>query len=181
MAEREPVSAENITFQYEGGTLLTADAARVIPWAEARTRLAEARFYWLATVHQDGRPHVRPVLAVWADGTLYSSTNPTTRKGQNLTQDSRFAITATTDGLDLIVEGEATRVSDEARLQGVADAYISKYGWPVTVRDGAFDAPYGAPTAGPPPYHVYELTPMVVFGLGTGETFAPQTTRWRFS
>jgi hypothetical protein len=32
----------------------------------------------------------------------------------------------------------------------VAEAYAAKYEWPVTVRDGAFDAD-GAPTAGPPP------------------------------
>ena len=34
-----------------------------------------------------------------------------------------------------------------------------KYGWPVVVEGGAFQAPYGAPTAGPPPYLVYEAFP----------------------
>jgi nitroimidazol reductase NimA-like FMN-containing flavoprotein (pyridoxamine 5'-phosphate oxidase superfamily) len=170
MAGKEPLSAEP----------LTADAATVIPWAEARTRLAEARFYWLATVHPDGRPHVRPVLAVWVDGALHSTTNPTARKGRNLARDSRCAITVRSEGLDLVVEGEAAKVSDEAKLQRVADAYVAKYEWPVTVREGAFDAEYGAPAAGPPPYEVYEVTPSVVFGFGTDETLAPRTTRWQF-
>jgi hypothetical protein len=58
----------------------------------------------------------------------------------------------------------------------------------VTVRDRAFYGD-GAPTAGPPPYAVFELPPAVTFGFpgvtGTDEKgkgnvrfFSP--TRWRF-
>ena len=47
----------------------------------------------------------------------------------------------------------------------------------MTVRDGAFYAD-GAPTAGPPPYEVYEVTPATAFGFPTDETFT--ATRWRF-
>ncbi|NDJ84523.1 MAG: PIG-L family deacetylase [Chloroflexi bacterium] len=36
-----------------------------------------------------------------------------------------------------------------------------------------------APTAGPPPYAVYAVTPTVAFGFGTDKTFSP--TRWRFA
>jgi hypothetical protein len=82
--------------------------------------------------------------------------------------------------MDLVVEGNAARVENETRLVAVADAYQEKYGWPATVRNGTFDAPYGAPTAGPPPYVVYEVTPRVVFGFGTDEELAPRSTRWRF-
>lgn len=170
MTGKEPASAE----------LMTADAATVIPWSEAQTRLAQASSYWIATVHSDGRPHVRPVLAVWVDGSLFSSTSPTARKGRNLARDSRCSITVASEGLDLVVEGHAAKVSDEAVLQRVAEAYASKYEWPVTVRSGALHAAYGAPTAGPPPYEVYEVIPSVVFGFGTDETFAPRSTRWRF-
>src|SRR6266542_4439090 len=49
------------------------------------------------------------------------------------------------------------RVSDEAKLHLVADAYASKYEWPLTVRDGAFFEEYGAPSAGSPPYDPYEI------------------------
>jgi hypothetical protein len=76
-----------------------------------------------------------------------------------------------------VVEGTAAKVSDETRLHRVAEAYWAKYGWQVTVRDGAFYAD-GAPTAGPPPYEVYEVTPAMAFGFPTDETFSP--TRWRF-
>lgn len=171
MTSKEPESAE----------LLTAEATTVIPWPEAQARLELASSYWIATVRSDGRPHVRPVLAVWVDGSLFSSTGPTTQKGRNLARDSRCAITVDSEGLDLVVEGHAVKVNDEAKLKLVAEAYASKYEWPVTVRSGALHDAEGAPTAGPPPYEVYEIVPSVVFAFGTDESFAPRSTRWRFS
>ena len=160
--------------------MLTGADVEPIPWAEAEARLAGERFYWLATAHPDGRPHVRPVLAVWVDGALYASTNPTARKGRNLDHDPRCSVTARTGDLDVVLEGTARRVTDDETLVRVADTYRDKYGWPVEVRDGAFDAPYGAPTAGPPPYRVYAITPVQVFGFGTDDALGPRTTRWRF-
>jgi hypothetical protein len=77
-----------------------------------------------------------------------------------------------------VLEGEAARTTDEAGLRRVADAYASKYDWQVTVRDGAFHDAEGAPTAGPPPHDVYEVTPTSVFGFGKDGTFSP--TRWQF-
>jgi nitroimidazol reductase NimA-like FMN-containing flavoprotein (pyridoxamine 5'-phosphate oxidase superfamily) len=147
------------------------------PWAEARNRLADADSYWLATVRPDGLPHLVPVLAVWVDGALHFVASPTSRKAKNLARDAHCVITARREALDLVVEGTAAKVSDEARLHRVAEVYMTKYGWPVTVRDGAFYAD-GTPTAGPPPYEVYEVAPTMTFGFPTDETFSP--TRWRF-
>ena len=162
------------------GEVLTGEDVEPIPWAEALARLRDARFYWLATVHADGHPHVRPVLAVWVDGVLCSSTSPKARKGRNLAADPRCAVTVRTDDMDVVLEGTAARVDDEETLTRVGGEYRSKYGWPVEVRDGAFDAPYGAPTAGPPPYVVYAVTPVQVFAFGTDDALGPRTTRWRF-
>lgn len=169
MSEKDPVSED----------ALVNDHAEVIPWALARTRLAEAAWYWFATIRPDSRPHVRPVLAVWVDGALHTTTSPTTRKGRNLTGDARCAITVASDDLHLVVEGEATRVNDAIRLHRVAETYASKYEWPVEVRHGAFYAD-GAPTAGPPPYDVYEITPAVAYGFGVDEILGPRSTRWHF-
>jgi nitroimidazol reductase NimA-like FMN-containing flavoprotein (pyridoxamine 5'-phosphate oxidase superfamily) len=168
MAANEPVAARPYN----------ADERRPLPpWPEARRRLAEARTFWLATVRPDGRPHVVPVLAVWLDGALHFTSNATARKARNLARSSRCVVTTGAPALDLVVEGEATRVRDDAKLQRAAEVYASKYGWRVTVRDGAFHAD-GAPTAGPPPYELYEVTPTTVFGFGTDETLG--ATRWRF-
>ena len=166
MAERQP-RAES----------LGAGAASPAPWATAARRLAEGQVYWLTTVGPSGRPHVRPVLAVWLDAALHFSTRATSRKGKNLLRAARCAIAVDSPPLHLVVEGEAARVSDEARLQRLADAYATKYGWPVTVRDGALYGD-GAPTAGPPPYAVYAVAPTTVFGFGADESFS--ATRWRF-
>jgi nitroimidazol reductase NimA-like FMN-containing flavoprotein (pyridoxamine 5'-phosphate oxidase superfamily) len=170
MSESEPRSAEAIA----------VDATTALRWDEACTCLAETHDYWLATIRPDGRPHVRPVLAVWVDSALHTTSSPAARKSRNLGRDARCTITTHTYGLDVVVEGSAAKVGNEAKLHRVADAYRAKYGWPPTVRDGAFDAPYGAPTAGPPPYEVYEVTPVVAFGFGTDETMAPRSTRWTF-
>jgi hypothetical protein len=58
-------------------------------------------------------------------------------------------ITVASTGLDLVVEGEARRVSDETRLQRIADAYAVQ-GWHPTVRNSVFYADDEAPGADPP-------------------------------
>ena len=91
-----------------------------------------------------------------------------------------MSFAARTDDMDVVLEGNATQVTSEAVLQQIAEAYRAKYSWPVTVTGGAFDAPYGAPTAGPPPYLPYEITPSAVFAFGTAEGYGSRTTRYRF-
>lgn len=150
-----------------------------MPWSEAQRRLAGAQTLWFAT-SAGGRPHVRPVLAVWVDGKLHTTSGPAARKARNLTDDDRCSFSVGAESVDVVYEGTARKVVDHDHLQRVADAYREKYGWPPVVVDGAFDAPYGAPTAGPPPYEVYEVTPTVVYGLGTDEEHAPRSTRWTF-
>ena len=151
-----------------------------LSWAEARAVVAESRFFWLATVHPTGRPHVRPVLAVWVGERLCTTTGRMAQKGLDLERDPRCSVTVRTDRMDVVLEGVAAPVTDPVEVERVAEAYRFKYGWPVTIVDGGFDAPYGAPTAGPPPYRPYGITPTVVFGFGTDDETAPRSTRWRF-
>jgi hypothetical protein len=117
------------------------------------------------------------VLAVWVDGGLYFCAGPATAKGRNLARDPRCVLATGDDAADLVVEGHAAKVGDDAKLQQVAEVYAAKYDWRVEVRDGAFHAD-GAPTAGPPPYEVYAATPTTVFAFGTDESLSP--TRWTF-
>lgn len=79
--------------------------------------------------------------------------------------------------LDLVVEGTAARVTDEATLERVAER-AREGGWPATVKDGAFTAEYSAPSAGPPPWDLYVMTPHTAFGVATAEPYG--ATRWRF-
>jgi nitroimidazol reductase NimA-like FMN-containing flavoprotein (pyridoxamine 5'-phosphate oxidase superfamily) len=167
--EREPVAEQ----------MLSTDDAAVTPWSEVRERLTDESTHWLATVHPEGRPHVVPVGAVWLDGAVYFTTGQGTRKGKNLEQNSHCAITFASRGYDLVIEGEAAKMRDEDKLRRLAEVYTSQ-GWPATVRDGAFDAPFSAPTTGPAPYDVYEVTPTIAFALGTTEETVNLCTRYRF-
>src|ERR687883_407819 len=51
-------------------------------------------------------------------------------------------------------------------------------GWPAQVEGDAFTAPFNAPSAGPPPWHVYRFTFHTVVGVATTEPYG--ATRWRF-
>ena len=179
MAGKEPV-AEPVPSSEHWMTAdaFNADEAGVTSWPDARSRLARGRTYWLATGQADGRPHVMPVLAVWLDQALFFVAAPSSRKAQNLARNPHCVVTVNAEALDMVVEGSARKVNSETKLRRVAGAYASKYAWHVDIRGGAFYGD-GAPTAGPPPYEVYELTPSVVFGFGTDGTLSP--TRWRFA
>jgi hypothetical protein len=148
------------------------------PWEDVSTRLAQGPdpSYWLATVREDGRSHQRPIWAEWVAGTLYFSSG-NTLKSKHLARDPRCSIAIGAEGLDLVIEGKAHRVTDESELHRVRDRYADK-GWAPTVRDEAFHDILGAPTAGPPPYLVYRIEPVVAYGFPHQETDSP--TRWRF-
>jgi hypothetical protein len=173
MTEQQPMSADAIA-----GDATTRSTP--MGWDDARSVVADAQFYWFATTGPSGAPHVRPVLGVWVDGRLYTTSNPARRKARNLQANAQVAFTVREPGVDLVLEGTAERVRDHATLEAVAKAYHDKYGWPVTIEGDAFDAPYGAPTAGPPPYEPYEVTPSTVFAFGTDDEQAPHSTRFRF-
>ncbi|MGH8915424.1 MAG: pyridoxamine 5'-phosphate oxidase family protein [Acidimicrobiia bacterium] len=132
---------------------------------------------WLATIDPDGSPHVMPLGALWVDDAYYFASGPGTRKSRNLATDPRCVITMATYDFDLVVEGEAARVSDEDELERIA-AVFGAGGWKPTVRDGAFYADYSAPSAGPPPWHLYRTSPQRMYALGAAEPWG--ATRFDF-
>jgi hypothetical protein len=79
------------------------------------------------------------------------------------------------EGLDVVVEGDAVQVTDDAKLGRIADLYESKYGreWRFGVRDGVF-----VPEDGEGVALVFEVAPRKAFGFGKGNEFSQ--TRWRF-
>jgi nitroimidazol reductase NimA-like FMN-containing flavoprotein (pyridoxamine 5'-phosphate oxidase superfamily) len=151
----------------------------VIPWTQAVTGLDEgvSHTFWLSTVRPDGRPHLMPVGGLWLDGRLYFCTGAGTRKGRNLAHSPECTLGISTTGLDIVIEGTATIITDEDRLRHLAEVYGSN-GWRPSVRDGAFYAEFAAPSAGPPPWDVYEVTPARAFGMSTAEPLAAM--RWQF-
>lgn len=151
-----------------------------IPWSRVEQQLGggqEHETYWLATASPDGRPHVAGTGAIWSDGKIYVVSGPNTRKSRNMRANPRCVLSVSLRDVDLVVEGTAAMVKDPTKLERVAKLYRDR-GWPVETRDGAFVAPYSAPSAGPPPWDLYEVTPVAATGVASAD---PQgATRWRF-
>jgi hypothetical protein len=151
-----------------------------IPWSRALEALESGhptQTTFLATTRPDGRPHVAGVGAVWDSGKVYFVSGAGTRKSRNVAHDAHCAIAMPYTGIDLVVEGRAERVTDDETLQRLAKRYADG-GWPATVKDGAFTHEYSAPSAGPPPWDLYAVTPTTVFGVLAAEPGG--ATRWRF-
>ena len=134
---------------------------------------------WLATINPDGSPHVTGIGALWAEGCFWFETGRGTRKGRNLARDPRCTLSVAAREFDLVVNGEAAPVTDPGTVAAMAARWAAE-GWPAQVDETglALTADYSAPSAGPPPWHVYRLTARTATAVGT---VAPGgATRWRF-
>jgi len=169
MTAQSPIGEVDNRFSSEG--------AEPVAWAVASEQLQKAETYWLTTVRRDGRPHVTPLIAVWDADALHFCTGPDEQKARNLEANARCAATtgnnAIGEGLDIVIEGEAIRVTDGDRLQRLADAWQAKYGdeWHFDVGDGMFRHEAGDAL-------VFEIAATVAFGFSKGEPYGQ--TRWRF-
>jgi hypothetical protein len=125
---------------------------------------------WLTTINPDGSPHVTPIGIVVVDGVWYFNSGAATRKSRNIARDPRCVVSIATHPFDLVLEGTATCVVDAAELAAVATEFAAQ-GWPAQVDGDALTAEFSAPSAGPPPWQVYRLTPATVFAFGTAEPY----------
>jgi uncharacterized pyridoxamine 5'-phosphate oxidase family protein len=156
----------------------SAADAKPTDWNDARRALSEARIYWLTTVRHDLHPHVTPLIGLFIDDTFYFCTGPTEQKAKNIVDNSNCAVVTGCNtyeiGLDIVIEGNAERVIEEARLLELATEFESKYGqeWRFDVRDSAFHHAGGEAW-------VYEVAPSKVLGFERGD--AAGQTRWRFA
>jgi Pyridoxamine 5'-phosphate oxidase len=171
VSEREPV-VELQAFSSPGAT--------ETPWARGRKELVDAHLYWLTTVRPDGRPHVTPLIGVWSDGGLYFCTGPAERKAKNLSQNPNCILTTgrndLDDGLDVVAEGEAAVVGDEAELDRLAGVFEAKYGARFTAPGGTWFGLGDEIRTGR--VVLYRVPPSTVFGFGKGLQYSQ--TRWRF-
>ncbi len=139
-------------------------------WAAAREVLEASQLSWISTVRADGRPHVTPLVAVWLDGALHFTTGATEQKGVNLTTNPNVVLTTgcnTWDqGLDVMVEGEARRVTDRATLERLAAAWRTKWdgSWQFEVTDEGFHHDAGGQAL----VFAVEPTKVLAFGRGVG-------------
>lgn len=153
-----------------------------MPWSRAVEALGEGSLgpevpFFLGTVGPDGRPHSAAIGAVPHDGTLYFTSGPAARKTRHLTERPAVTISARLDGIDVVFEGRAVRVTDPATIDAVAAVYAAS-GWPAS-RDGdAVTAPYSAQSAGPAPWFLYRLDVERAIGVATKPPHGASS--WRF-
>jgi general stress protein 26 len=95
----------------------------LLPWSWAAERLASARNYWIVTAGAPG-PHAAPVWALWHDGAIVFSTDPSSRKARNLASDPRVVVHLESGDEVVIVEGQ---VEPYTAGREVVDAYERKY------------------------------------------------------
>jgi pyridoxine/pyridoxamine 5'-phosphate oxidase len=147
-----------------------ADGLPPVDWAAIVAKLDAAsapaadamnsRTTWLATVNEDGRPHVTAVGALWVDGAFWFQTGAGTRKGRNVARDARCSIAVSIAGADVVVEGDAVRVTEPGDVARLARAWAEQ-GWPAEPDEtgSGITAPFNAPSQGPPPWNVYRIEP----------------------
>jgi len=133
---------------------------------------------WLATINADGSPHVTGIGALWADDALWFETGEQTRKARNVARDPRCTLSLATREFDLVVEGDAQQIRDPEIVARMAALWAEE--WPCRVDETgtALTADFSAPSAGPPPWHVYRITPRAATALAIVEPGG--ATRWRF-
>src|SRR6201994_5081227 len=99
-------------------------------WDQARSALETAELTWLTTVRADGRPHQSPLVTVWLDDALHFSTGTGEQKSVNLRATPHVLLTVAgrdwDKGLDLVVEGDAVQVTDDATLRRLDPASATR-------------------------------------------------------
>lgn len=147
-------------------------------WSEAVAVLTRAEVFWLSTVRPDGRPHVTPLIGLWSDDALHFCTGPAERKARNLATNPEVVVTTGTNtlhqGFDVVVEGRADRVTDEARLtrpHGTLGGEVRR-GLALRGPRGRVRQRCGGRA------EVFEVVPRTAFGFAKGEPYSQ--TRWRF-
>src|ERR1700722_19073322 len=155
-------------------------AAVAVEWEETQRVLAAAELFWISTVRTDGRPHVTPVVAAWFEEAVWFSTGAVEQKFANLRGNPHVVLTTGCNrwdqGLDVVVEGDAVQVTDDAVLSRVAVAFAAKWDgrWQFIARDGCFRGPDGSGEA-----MVFAVTPVKVFAHAKGDPYGATAHRFR--
>src|SRR5688572_3161073 len=157
----------------------SSEDATTTPWPADREQLRNAKSYLLNTIRAVGCPHQTTIAGVWIYDVFSFTTSTGEQKARNLEAGKHHVIVTAGnsgwDGMDVILEGEASDVTDTDRLDRLVDAYRTKYDdwFQFRLKDGQFTAPG---TIGPA--LVYDVRARKAFGFAKGDIFSQ--TRWRF-
>src|SRR5262245_54303931 len=100
MTQTEPSVQLNAGFSEPG--------AAAPAWSELAGVPSASEMFWLSTVRSDGRPHLTPLPAIWADGTAYFCVGSHEQKARNLAASPNCVLAAGANqfrsGLEVVVE-----------------------------------------------------------------------------
>src|SRR3954465_14078075 len=148
----------------------TVDGLPPVDWAAIVAKLAagsapapdavNSRTTWLSTVNEDGSPHVTAVGALWLDDAFWFQTGASTLKARNVARNPRCSIAVSIRDADVVVEGDAVRVTEPAAVARIAKAWADQ-GWPEEPDESGtgITAPFNAPSQGPPPGTAHRTAP----------------------
>jgi general stress protein 26 len=142
--------------------------AQATSWDETRSRLETAELFWITTVRHDGRPHATPLVAVWLGEALHFCTGPEEQKAINLSHNPHVILSTGSGqwdtGLDIVVEGIASRVTERSELLRLAEAWTTKWDgrWRFSVTGDLFQHPGGGEAL------VFAVAPKKIFAFGKG-------------
>src|SRR5690242_10963307 len=111
-----------------------ADGLPPIEWSQVEAQVADLLMhddprspnratFWLTTLNADGSPHVTSVGALWHKGSCWFQTGEGTRKAKNVARDPRCAVSVATKGFDVMVAGEARRVTDPKVVAEIGEVW----------------------------------------------------------
>jgi hypothetical protein len=110
-------------------------------------------------------------VAVWLDDSVHFTAGPSEQKAVNLVGNPHVVMTTGCnrwdEGLDVVVEGKAERVTDRSTLELLAAAWATKWDgqWRFGVADGGFTHP---DTGVNDPVLVFAVKPTNVLAFGKG-------------
>jgi hypothetical protein len=122
---------------------------------------------------------VTPLLAIWALGAMWFTTGDHEQKAKNLSANPHCALTAGTDtltGMDYVIEGAASLVTDQSTRDTVATAFEQAYGWQLTREDGTWYQLGDAVRTGN--VQLYRVQPVKAFAFSTGSESSQTRYLW---
>lgn len=148
------------------------------PWDEVAGILAGTEIYALTTLMPDGAPHTVPVSGIFDGQGFLFCTGQQEQKTRNIGLDPRGSVHIGSpkffEGIDVVVRGSFTRVTDRETLTGLIEGFVQKYGefWRFDLGDDALINDHGNPA------WVFRLLPDVTFSFTRGDATAQ--TKYEF-
>ncbi len=165
-SRKKPSPKQNVpiptTVDMPAGYVPRGTKPKFLPWEWVTERVERSHNYWICTTRPDGRPHAAPVWGVWHGGAVIFSTDPSSRKAQNLASNPAVTIHLESGDEAIILEGTIEKITLNS---GIDDAYNNKY----KMRLSSF----------PGPVSLYSLYPKKVMAWREKD-FVTSATKWRF-